>query len=465
MPSNAAIRAEAITAALDHWRCPIPAGLEAGYYEAQRRDSRRMQATLIIGGWALYLLFYFIDSQLYPEIAQMSLHLRLLVGLPALPIVVWALMNVKNPLAVDALLLTAVLGAAGVSLYPLWQIKGEVSSGYLATTLNFVIVICMIVCIHFWWAVLACAILGLTMIITLHHALGNWHSALLEFLGVYVLVYLFCLHLCFMRLTQARRMYLRSVFKDLQLHSLQGINQQLNQQAETDALTGIANRRAFDRALAACLSVDAATGQRRPFALLGLDIDYFKNYNDHYGHQSGDVCLQKVAKTLAQGMRVRNTAVYRVGGEEFAILAQDVADVRTLQKLAERVVEAIAAQRLEHIARPDKLGYVTISLGACLVAPQDGERDDPDFLSPRTVYEAADAQLYKAKRSGRNRAIVAALALHASAAPSQDSSAAATTEAPPADPAAPATAPIPNAAAANATPTLGFHFASRSGTH
>lgn len=415
MPEH--LHPEQLTQAMSRWRCPLPAALQPGWHESQVRENRRNQVTIIIVGWLAYLLFYFIESELYPEIAQLSLHLRLLIGLPSLPVLVWALMNVKNPLAVDAILLATVLLAASVSLYPIWQFDARpVSSGYLATSLNFVIAICLLVCIRFWWAVLACALMAGLLIATMAHLQGDWYQATLEFMGGYLPVYLFCLHLCFTRLANSRRAYVRSVLKDMQLRSLDTANQQLHQQADTDALTGIANRRAFDRAITDCLSA-ARDVRQRPFALLGLDIDYFKNYNDRYGHGQGDECLREVAQCLRRSMRSRNTSVYRVGGEEFAILAQDVHTLQDLQNFAQRIVESVAALGLEHDARPDALGYVTISLGACLVPCSAAN------LSEHTVLECADARLYEAKRSGRNCAVTGdLLSLDASASQAQQPS-------------------------------------------
>jgi len=173
------------------------------------------------------------------------------------------------------------------------------------------------------------------------------------------------------------------------------VNERLQVLAETDELTGLVNRRPFKRELSR-----AVTGARRrksQFAVMMADIDFFKAYNDHYGHVQGDQALKKVAQALLKVVQRSDDCVARVGGEEFAILVSD-AHKKDLPNMAQRIVEAVAKLEIEHLGS-QIAKVLTISLGVVLVEPDD-------VLEPAKLLEMADACLYKAKNQGRNRAIL-----------------------------------------------------------
>ena len=185
--------------------------------------------------------------------------------------------------------------------------------------------------------------------------------------------------------------------------ALERLNDQLEALSLTDGLTGVVNRRGFDHALAA----EWARGlrQQQPIALLMVDVDHFKLYNDRLGHPAGDACLRAVAQTLSACLRQPVEQLARYGGEEFAVLLVD-ADTAAGSRVAERCLAAIAAARLPHPCSP--LGPIlTLSIGVASLLPQaDG--------MPAQLLQAADAALYAAKRQGRARQ-VAAPAPHATA--------------------------------------------------
>jgi len=173
------------------------------------------------------------------------------------------------------------------------------------------------------------------------------------------------------------------------------VNERLQVLAETDELTGLVNRRPFKRELSR-----AVTGARRrksQFAVMMADIDFFKAYNDHYGHVQGDQALKQVAQALLKVVQRSDDCVARVGGEEFAILVSD-AHKKDLPNMAQRIVEAVAKLEIEHLGS-QIAKVLTISLGVVLVEPDD-------VLEPAKLLEMADACLYKAKNQGRNRAIL-----------------------------------------------------------
>ena len=176
---------------------------------------------------------------------------------------------------------------------------------------------------------------------------------------------------------------------------LQDLNQQLERMSTTDALTGVANRRQFDAVLAAEWS--RAVRQGQPLALGVIDLDWFKQYNDHYGHQAGDECLKQVAHTLAATINRSSDLVARYGGEEFVFIAPNTnrENALYLAELARRAVEQLAVPH----ALSDH-GHLTLSIGVASCIPK---RED----SADTLLRTADAMLYQAKAQGRNRVIAA----------------------------------------------------------
>lgn len=168
-------------------------------------------------------------------------------------------------------------------------------------------------------------------------------------------------------------------------------NRSLKLLARNDSLTGIANRRHFDARLDHEFKRAAREGT--PLAVVLMDVDHFKKYNDHYGHPGGDACLQFIAQCVRAGRRSSRNLAARVGGEEFAILLPDT-DLYGAIAIADSVRKAIAAARREHVGNP--VGYITLSCGVHVIHPGQGK------ASPKSLIEAADAALYQAKAKGRN---------------------------------------------------------------
>jgi diguanylate cyclase (GGDEF)-like protein len=162
--------------------------------------------------------------------------------------------------------------------------------------------------------------------------------------------------------------------------------------AFNDALTGISNRRAFDDALAREWRGAQRSGDT--LSLLMLDVDYFKLYNDTYGHQRGDECLQRVAQAIRRALSRAGDFVARYGGEEFVALLPNTPPSAAAE-LAERVCDEIATLALEHTA--SSLRRVSVSVGIASCVPQQS-------ALPESIIESADHELYRAKLSGRNRA-------------------------------------------------------------
>lgn len=176
---------------------------------------------------------------------------------------------------------------------------------------------------------------------------------------------------------------------------LQQLNQKLAALSMTDGLTGIANRRHFDEILATEWHRAQRSGQ--PLTLALLDVDWFKSYNDHYGHLAGDECLRSIAHVLAQSAVRSGDLVARYGGEEFAFLAPDT-DAAGVVEVAHRIQATLAQLALPH--GPSAYQHVTVSIGLASVVPS--LHDTPD-----TLVRLADQALYRAKTEGRNRIVLA----------------------------------------------------------
>ena len=160
-----------------------------------------------------------------------------------------------------------------------------------------------------------------------------------------------------------------------------------------DGLTGVGNRRAFDEKLRALWQ--QAQQAQKPLALIMLDVDTFKRYNDSLGHQAGDECLRRVAAAMSRAARSTDVCA-RYGGEEFALLLPG-ADAATAQAVAARVHAEVAREQLPHPASPVST-FVTVSLGVSSITPPQDQEAESNVLVRQT-----DAALYEAKAAGRNR--------------------------------------------------------------
>ncbi|MCH1923244.1 diguanylate cyclase [Shewanella sp. C32] len=189
--------------------------------------------------------------------------------------------------------------------------------------------------------------------------------------------------------------YLLEVVEQQQ-HKLTEQNQQLAQLSNTDALTGLANRRSLDNYLAGLAS--QAANSELALSLLVIDVDNFKAYNDTFGHAKGDKVLKQVAEALEQLTHGATDLVARYGGEEF-VIALEATDAENAAHVAANLCRGIAALAIPQTAASEH-SVVTISIG---IASKAAEQP----LHPRELFDMADAALYQAKQQGRNQYVVA----------------------------------------------------------
>jgi diguanylate cyclase (GGDEF)-like protein/PAS domain S-box-containing protein len=173
----------------------------------------------------------------------------------------------------------------------------------------------------------------------------------------------------------------------------QAYSDMLEQMAFVDALTGLPNRRQFDQRLHS--EWLRCRRSQQPLAVLMIDIDYFKQYNDHYGHQQGDQCLRAVAQALRGAMGRSYDLVARYGGEEFVCLLPECTQAGAQDK-AQQMLQAVRNLHLPHVAAKGPGKEISISIGVAVQVPDDAQQ-------ATQLLAQADAHLYAAKEAGRNR--------------------------------------------------------------
>jgi diguanylate cyclase (GGDEF)-like protein len=227
-----------------------------------------------------------------------------------------------------------------------------------------------------------------------HEVLAQWRRELAITSGVLALL-LALLGLQGVRLLKLLRRQLRieQALRRTKLN-LVGANQRLSLLARNDGLTGLANRRAFDSSLQN--EIKRAVRNGSALGVLMIDIDYFKQYNDHYGHLAGDACLRRVAGIIKNAVDRQGDVAVRYGGEEFALIlpATGLAGVFTV---ADNIRRAVLASKLDHAGSSN--GVVTISVGATAGVPTSASL-------PSHYIAIADCALYAAKAARRNNVTV-----------------------------------------------------------
>lgn len=169
-------------------------------------------------------------------------------------------------------------------------------------------------------------------------------------------------------------------------------NDQLKELAMVDGLTKIANRRLFDEMYEK--KYREALRSKKTLAVMMIDVDNFKSYNDHYGHAAGDECLIEVASALKSSLKRPTDMVARYGGEEFVVLLKEI-DKEGAEQVAQRLLQSVSQLNIVH-AFSDTAPYVTISIGAVITASQE-------YATKEILLKKSDEALYEAKKAGKNQ--------------------------------------------------------------
>jgi diguanylate cyclase (GGDEF)-like protein len=288
------------------------------------------------------------------------------------------------------------LMVSGISCYLSVASKDPLAPDYLVSLFAIVLFNGGVMRMRFWMAV-ASAVMVLAIFVAGVCLVPNPpYAVLLSSAVVMVSCAVFALFSSYRSEHEDRANWLVSQHQELLHEEVTHSNQQLDRLSRFDPLTDLANRRHFDEFLAQVWSRAQHDGEE--VALLMIDIDHFKRYNDCYGHAQGDACIQAVAKALSAHLRRPEDLIARYGGEEFVAVLPG-ANIARAMAAAEHMRHAVLDLKLAHEASLG-LKQVTMSIGvACM-------RADGGHANPQSLLASADAALYRAKAAGRNTVVL-----------------------------------------------------------
>ena len=357
-------------------------------YEAEHGTERvaALRAAILIGLF-LYNAYNLTSIVLLPDILGLSVGLRLLLVTPISIALAWSLDRLPSHLR-EPLVLGAVMGAYLIPVFLFWLTNasfGAFTFGEFSLTLIFGN---MLLALRFRHAVLfTCWAFAITAIAILTKPSLD-PMLRFAFMVQLATACLFSLYANYR--TERRRCldYLSSLKARLDAEAAEAARKQFQDLSRTDALTGLPNRRLLSERM------DEWFDQEGRVAVLMIDIDHFKLFNDMLGHPAGDDCLRDVAAVFAQVSKGTDMVCARFGGEEFTLAVKDAGDLAAA-RLARHILQAVERLAIVHPGRSDGVGVVTVSVGVAF-------KPAGNSASQADIFEAADRALYEAKRRGRN---------------------------------------------------------------
>ena len=357
-------------------------------YEAEHGAERiaTLRAAIYIGLF-LYNAYNLTSIALLPDIVGLSVALRVLLVTPMSLALVWTIGRLPSYLR-ELLVLGAVMGAYFIPVFLFWLTReplGAFTFGEFSLTLIFGN---MLLPLRFRYAVVfTCWAFIITSVAIV--AKSNLEPTLRFAFSVQLATA--CLFSLYANYRAERRRcldYLSALKARLEAEAAEAARKQFRDLSRTDALTGLPNRRLLNERM------DEWFDQERPFAVMMIDIDHFKLFNDVLGHPAGDDCLRSVAAVFAELSKGPGMVCARFGGEEFTLVAKDVGDLAAA-RLARCIVQGVQSLAIVHPGRSDGVGVVTVSVGVAF-------KPMGKTASQSGIFVAADRALYEAKRRGRN---------------------------------------------------------------
>ncbi|MGQ0597362.1 diguanylate cyclase domain-containing protein [Aquabacterium sp.] len=379
----------------------FPAALEHQFVNDSA--ARRLRYFLLSGLLSLFVFngFLLVDYLMAPDVFWLAVKIR--VGLFT-PFAIIALLSVwlkrhsmspqTSTLVGECLVLVSGSFAAACLAYILSNSHATTSQYYHVGLMVVIMYGNMVQRLRFWYAVAFSLTVylihlgGVMMVPAFNPRLNLPMALLIGATMVFTLMANYALE------RDERRQYLLSLRRKHLLQDLGEVQQRLQQLSRMDTLTGLFNRRHFQQYLEQ--TWQRAQYDQAPVAVLMLDVDHFKQYNDRYGHPVGDQCLMQVAQAMQDSLRRPGDLVARYGGEEF-IAVLPGADKDTAHQAAERIREAIIKLGIRHEASATA-PMVTASIGVVSCRAREGVQEQ-DLIA------AADSALYKAKQAGRNQVL------------------------------------------------------------
>ncbi|MBD9489571.1 bifunctional diguanylate cyclase/phosphodiesterase [Ensifer sp. ENS11] len=372
---------------------PLPAELRLLYRqegETTRREATRKGLWIAV---AVYLLFSITDLLLISDVARYTIASRFVVGAVALAVLeIQVHFNVKTDWLDRTCSGALVFGYLGWLIPAMMTAYTQDMSYYMIFGAIFMMGANLFFIFQFRLSVISSSIiLGAFFLDLLYFSPQN-PSYQLAFGTFYVSCFVFTSYVNWKLNRERYKVFLNAFEARVQQREATERGKALLRLSNTDSLTGLDNRRAVDQKLREYWSDWQKFGDR--FAAILIDVDFFKKYNDCYGHQEGDRCLILVANTLRESIEQFDASIGRYGGEEFIILAR--MDTREeAADLADAICRTVQDLALVHGQRRDGTSIVTVSVGAAFTRHQTGSKLE------RIIHEA-DRALYAAKASGRN---------------------------------------------------------------
>lgn len=375
------------------WRLRFPQPLEDEFQQDYaERFHKHMQLAMVLGLVAL-LAASIGDILWMPGLVAEMWQIRLGIAIPIAMILVISRMDIGRLYMQQLIVTDATIATGGVMA--LSYVAYEPFNHYYACALTLIMLIVFVLSRQqFVWGVLTAAIMLIIANLGLIIMEDPWPLVVIKNL-------IFAIGLCsslggsFLIERSIRQNYLQTRLLGFENRGLEEANLRLQYLTAIDSLTNIANRRTLDMNLTT--EWQRAIRRQEEIALLMIDVDHFKLYNDTYGHQAGDRCLQEVASALKPFARRPGDLAARYGGEEFAVILT-ATTLDAAEKIAREICSRVAALDIPH--QSSQHGSVTVSIGVASTIPSRSS-------TPEALYERADAALYHAKRGGRNQAVIA----------------------------------------------------------
>ena len=340
----------------------------------------------------MYNLFLFTDREMLPDVYLTAWKIRLGIVTPAMLICLLIMRRRAFARYIDFLVDFLIILSSG-SIILILDLSHHPNVVHYHTGIILIVMFGNIVIrLRFWHAFSVSWLTFFLYILTVTNITPMTPPVMINSSVVLFTAIIFSLLANYQMERDLRWNYLRNLLTEIETIRLEKAKDDLERLSSSDVLTGLANRRHCD----AFLDREWHIGilYRTQLSMLFLDVDDFKAYNDHYGHQAGDICLQKIATVINECVRRPHDLCARYGGEEFIVLLPNTSQESTLE-VAEKIRKGVELENIPH-AYSRVSPHVTISIGVVSMIPQAG-------LNQNLLIEMADKALYNAKKLGRNQ--------------------------------------------------------------
>src|SRR3990167_1042323 len=361
--------------------------------------------TMVICGILVAVIFNFLlvsDWLLLPDQFDLALRLRLFLFTPGIIVGVFLLSRMASPSMREWLLIIPAAAACAMNAWLCMSSTDPLAVPYLSSLATIAMFANSVVRMRFAPAAVLDAIIMLLYVVAAINMPTSQAPILIPGCLLLACTMVFTLYGCYCQERDDRLNWLLHLRERLLLQDLEVANQELHDASRSDMLTEVANRRHFDEHLAEVWERNKRDGGE--VALIMIDVDHFKAYNDRYGHPVGDACLKAVASALKRRLRGPGDLIARYGGEEFIAVLSGTS-LHTVQGAAERIRRGIEGLNILH-ATSSTHAVVTVSIGVTTMRPLA-----PGATTTRLI-SAADEALYQAKKGGRNRVVALGMDLH-----------------------------------------------------